>query len=91
MRSTNIAKITANATICSTFEVQYGIPTTTRTTAIRHFRATLTDHVIRACAQTHLRLLTQHCAGESDVYYHNATIKKMRIVNATAILSPVIM
>jgi len=27
----------------------------------------------------------------SDVYYHNATIKKMRIVNATAILSPVIM
>ena len=52
--------VAANATKCLTLEVQYGKSTSTRTTAIRHFRAT--DHVIRACAQTHLRLLSQRCA-----------------------------
>ena len=41
-----LLKMVANATICSTFEVQCGIPTSTRTTAIRHFRATLTERVI---------------------------------------------
>jgi len=35
-----------NATKCSTFEVQYDKSTSTRTTAIRHFRATLTEGVI---------------------------------------------
>ena len=36
MRSTNVAKMAANATICSTFEVQYGKSTSVRTTAIGH-------------------------------------------------------
>jgi len=36
----------ANATKSSTFEVQYGELTPTRTTAIRHFRAALTERVI---------------------------------------------
>jgi len=35
-----------NATICSSAEVQYGKSTSTKTTAIRRFRATLTDRVI---------------------------------------------
>ena len=35
-----------NATKCSTFEVQYDKSTSTRTTAIRHFRVTLTERVI---------------------------------------------
>jgi len=35
-----------NATKCSTFEVQYGKSTSTRMTAIRNFRATLTERVI---------------------------------------------
>jgi len=34
MRHTNVAKMAANATICSTFEVQYGKSTSARTTAI---------------------------------------------------------
>jgi len=38
--------VAANATKFSTFEVQYGKSTSTRTAAIRHFRATLTDRVI---------------------------------------------
>ena len=38
--------VTGNATKSSTFEVQYGKSTSTRTTAIRHFRATLTERVI---------------------------------------------
>ena len=38
--------IAANATKCLTFEVQYGKSTSTRTTAIRHFKATLTGRVI---------------------------------------------
>ena len=41
-----LLKMAVNATICSTFEVQYGKSTSTRTTAVRHFRATLTDLVI---------------------------------------------
>jgi len=41
-----LLKMAENATVCSTFEVQYGILTSTRTTAIRHFRATLTGRVI---------------------------------------------
>ena len=36
----------ANATKCSTFKVQYGKLTSTRTTAVRQLRATLTDRVI---------------------------------------------
>jgi len=31
-----LLKMARNATICSTFEVQYGIPTSTRTTETRH-------------------------------------------------------
>ena len=43
--------VAGNATKCSTFEVQYGKSTSTRTTAIRHFRATLTERVIlRMCS-----------------------------------------
>jgi len=38
--------VVGNATKCSTFEVQYGKSMSTRTTAIRHFRATLTERVI---------------------------------------------
>jgi len=38
--------VAANATKCSSVEVQYGKSTSTRTTAIRHFRATLTERVI---------------------------------------------
>jgi len=41
-----LLKMAVNATICSTVEVQYGKSTSTRTTAVRHFRATLTDRVI---------------------------------------------
>jgi len=41
-----LLKIAVNATKCSTFEVQYGKSSSTRTTAIRHFRVTLTDRVI---------------------------------------------
>ena len=36
----------ANATKCSTFEIQYGKSTSTRRTAIRHCCANLTDRVI---------------------------------------------
>ena len=43
MRSTNNAE--NGRTICSTFEVQYGKSTSSRTTA-ETFRASLTDHVI---------------------------------------------
>jgi len=45
MRSTDVAE-NGRKCICSTFEVQCGIPTSTRTTAIRHLRATLTERVI---------------------------------------------
>jgi len=38
--------VAGNATKCSTFEVQYGKSTSTGTTTIRHFRATLTERVI---------------------------------------------
>ena len=38
--------VARNGTKCSTFEVQYGKLTSTRMTAIRHFRATLTERVI---------------------------------------------
>jgi len=41
-----LLNMTVNATICLTIEVQYGKSTSTRTTAIRHFRATLTERVI---------------------------------------------
>ena len=41
-----LLKMAVNATICSTFEVQCGKSMSTRTTAVRHFRATLTDLVI---------------------------------------------
>jgi len=41
-----LLKMAVNATKCSTFEVQCRKLTSTRTTAIRHFRATLTDRVI---------------------------------------------
>jgi len=43
MRSKMLLKMAVNATKCSTFEVQCGKSTST---AIRHFKATLTDHVI---------------------------------------------
>jgi len=41
-----LLKMDVNATKCSTFAVQYGKSTSTRTAAIIHFRATLTDRVI---------------------------------------------
>jgi len=41
-----LLKMAVNATGCSTFEVQYVKSTSTRTTAIRPFRGTLTDRVI---------------------------------------------
>ena len=41
-----LLKMAVNATKCSTFKVQYGKSTSTRTTAIRHLRATITDRVI---------------------------------------------
>jgi len=46
-----LQKMAVNATKCSTFEVQYGKLTSTRTTAIRHFKATLTVSVI-SCMRT---------------------------------------
>jgi len=46
MRSKMSLTTAANEIKCSTFEVQCGKSTLTRTTAIRHFRATLTDRVI---------------------------------------------
>jgi len=52
----------ANATKCSTFEVQYGKSTSTRTTAIRHFRATLIDHVIS-------RMHTNSCTAFNTALY----------------------
>jgi len=41
-----LLKMVVNATICSTFEVQYGKSTSTRTTAIRHLVAPSMDHLI---------------------------------------------
>jgi len=41
-----LLKMAVNATICSTFEVQYGKSTSTRTTAIRHLVAPSMDHLI---------------------------------------------
>jgi len=41
-----LLNMAVNATICSTFEVQYGKSSSTKTTVIRHFRATLTNRVI---------------------------------------------
>jgi len=41
-----LLKMAVNATKCSTFEVQYGKSSSTRTTAVKHFRASLTDRVI---------------------------------------------
>ena len=41
-----LLKMAVSETKCSTFEVQYGKSTSTRTTAMRHFRATLTERVI---------------------------------------------
>jgi len=41
-----LLKMAVNATKCSTFEDQYCKSTSTRTTAIRHFRPTLTDRMI---------------------------------------------
>ena len=41
-----LLNMTVNATIYSTFKVNYGKSSSTRTTAIRHFSATLTDRVI---------------------------------------------
>jgi len=38
--------VAGSATKCSTFEVQYGKSTSTRTTAIRHYRTTLTERLI---------------------------------------------
>jgi len=44
MRSTNVAENGRKSG--SPFEVQYGKSSPTKTTAIRHFRATLSDRVI---------------------------------------------
>jgi len=41
-----LLKMAINVTKCSTAEVQYGKSTSTRTAAIIHFRATLTDRMI---------------------------------------------
>jgi len=38
-----LLKMAVNVTTCSTFKVQYGKSTSSRTTTIRHFRATLTE------------------------------------------------
>jgi len=46
MHSKMLLIMTANAAKCSTFEVQYGKSTSTKTSAIRHITATLTDRVI---------------------------------------------
>jgi len=41
-----LLKMAVNATIWSTFEVQYGKSTLTKAAAIRHFMTTLTDRMI---------------------------------------------
>ena len=56
-----LLKMAVNATKCSSFEVQYVQSTSTGTTAIRHFRATLTDRVISRMRTNSPTALTQRC------------------------------
>ena len=53
IRRTNVAENGRNATICSTFEVQYGKSMSMRTTAIRHLGHLQHITGFRACTETH--------------------------------------
>jgi len=48
-----LPKMAVNASICSTFEVQYGKSTSARTTALRHLGHLKQITLFRACAETH--------------------------------------
>ena len=61
-----LLKMAVNATICSTFEVQYGKSTSTKTTAIRHF-GHFNGSRDFAHAQKLIRLLTQSRALFSQI------------------------
>ena len=64
-----LLEVAGNATKCSTFEVQYGKSTSTRTTAITHFRATLTERVVS---------LTLKLSLTQKVHSHRSTNKPAR-------------
>ena len=61
-----LLKIAVNAAICSTFEVQYGKLTSTRTTAIGH-KGTFNISLDFAHAEKLIRLLTQGRALFSQI------------------------
>ena len=53
-----LLKMAVNETVCSTFEVQYGKSTSTRTTAIRHLGHLQHITWFRACAESHASFIT---------------------------------
>ena len=75
-----LLKMAVNATICSTFKVQYGKSTSSRTTAITHIGHLKQITWLRECAETH-KLLTRRALfwHRTFIYLHRRATRSCTV------------